>query len=163
VKSLVEVQDLRLLLAALEASWDEQTSYQGAVRSGNPAFGQCYPTARLIQQLDPRMEIVRGTVQAADGFHTHFWNALPVGAGPLSHLDLTWHQFDAAARVCASEVLNREKLGDSQTTIERCDLLQARVVHWLSQSSHLNMGNTAVRFVGRYASSEPLLRGQVKA
>ena len=36
------------LARALRASWDSQTAYQGAVVPGNPAFGQCYPTSRVV-------------------------------------------------------------------------------------------------------------------
>jgi allophanate hydrolase subunit 1 len=66
--------------------WGFSVVAQGAAQPGNPALGQCYPTARLIQRLDPRMEIVRGTVRAADSFHTHFWNALQVAEGSLWQL-----------------------------------------------------------------------------
>jgi hypothetical protein len=120
------LQDLDALRRALEAAWDEMTSYQGAVRDGNPAFGQCYPTSWLVQQLDPRMEIAKGTVEAAGGLHTHFWNVLPTD-GRLAPLDLTWQQFPPGARVLHFEVLDREHLGDSAETVARCELLLRRV------------------------------------
>ena len=34
---------------ALEASWDKQTAYQDVEQAGNRAYGQCYPTSRVIQ------------------------------------------------------------------------------------------------------------------
>jgi hypothetical protein len=38
--------DLIALREALEASWSARTSYGGVWEEGNPALGQCYPTAR---------------------------------------------------------------------------------------------------------------------
>jgi hypothetical protein len=120
------LENVVALRAALEASWDERTSYRGAVRDGNPAVGQCYPTSWLVQQLDPRAEIVRGTVAAADGVHTHFWNVLRMG-GCLVHVDLTWQQFPPGARVRHFELLDRAHLGDGPATVARCELLLRRV------------------------------------
>jgi hypothetical protein len=122
------ISNLAGLRNTLEASWDEMTSYQGAVPPGNPAFGQCYPTSWLLQQLDPRIEIARGTVEVADRLHIHYWNVLPTVAG-LWHLDLTWDQFAPGARVQQFELLHRERLNDSAATVARRDLLLRRVNH----------------------------------
>lgn len=46
--------DLLLLREALEASWDEKTSYLGVKEKGNPALGQCYPTFRVVRYIDIR-------------------------------------------------------------------------------------------------------------
>ena len=159
------LHDLDALRSVLEASWDERTSYQGAMRGGNPAFGQCYPTAWLVQQFDPRMEIIRGTVEADDELHTHFWNALPTAQG-LEHLDLTWQQFSAGARIRDFQLLRREDLGDSPETVARCQLLMCRVrAATTSQppgtGSHRQGGQaalTAMPRVGRLPEPSPASR-----
>jgi len=120
------------LRTALEASWDEATAYQGAVRPGSPAFGQCYPTSWLVQQFQPEWEIVRGTVATADAHHTHFWNARRGTDGALRHLDFTWTQFEPGAHVCEFEIVDRRYLGDSASTVARCQLLLVRVLHRLA-------------------------------
>jgi hypothetical protein len=40
------------LREALEASWDGLTAYGATEKAGNPALGQCYPTAWVVQRLD---------------------------------------------------------------------------------------------------------------
>jgi hypothetical protein len=50
------------LREALEASWDEATSYGCVSEAGNPALGQCYPTSWVVQQFYPEVEIVEGEV-----------------------------------------------------------------------------------------------------
>jgi len=54
--------DLIALREALAASWSARTSYGGVREEGNPALGQCYPTARVVQHFLPRSEIVKGTL-----------------------------------------------------------------------------------------------------
>ena len=70
------------LRAALEASWNARTAYQGAVRPGNPAFGQCYPTARVVQHFFPAFEIACGDVDTGAG-------VLPLVLDDRHHL-LVW-------------------------------------------------------------------------
>jgi hypothetical protein len=48
--------DLLRLRDALEASWSAETSYRGVARPGHPAYGQCYPTARVVQYFFPEAE-----------------------------------------------------------------------------------------------------------
>ena len=55
--------DLPHLREALEAFWDEKTSYLAANKAGNPSLGQCYPTSRVIQHFFPETEIVKGNVE----------------------------------------------------------------------------------------------------
>ena len=50
------------LREVLEASWDSETSYGGAMKQGNPAYGQCYSTARGVQYFFPETEIAEGEV-----------------------------------------------------------------------------------------------------
>jgi hypothetical protein len=78
--------------------------------------------------MHPRMELVRGTVQAADVTHTHFWNVLARADGSLWHVDLTWSQFPAGAWIRDFEILDRDGLGDSPATVARCNLLLHRVL-----------------------------------
>ncbi|MFO0862557.1 MAG: hypothetical protein U0516_02465 [Candidatus Saccharibacteria bacterium] len=128
--------DLLHLREALEASWDKKTSYLGVAQKGNPALGQCYPTAWVVQSFFPQMEIIKGWVwtgmsRSAD---KHFWNGLSVN-GTLFHIDLTWQQFPQGSSVREFEVLDRESLGDSDKTIKRCELLRQRVLDYIDANS----------------------------
>ncbi|HEX8535308.1 MAG TPA: hypothetical protein VF662_14175 [Allosphingosinicella sp.] len=115
------------LRAALEASWDSRTAYLGASEAGNPALGQCYPTSRVVQWFFPRFEIASGEVDTGRGVEWHFWNVDP-SAEPPVHVDLTWQQFGAGAKVTQFKLLDRLQLGDSPPTVERCRLLLERVL-----------------------------------
>ena len=126
------IRELTLFREALAASWGQDTAYQGRAAPGNPALGQCYPTSWLIQQLDPKWDIVRGTVTTPDAVHTHFWNALRCPDGQLRHLDLTWAQFEPGAQVREFDILDRMHLGDSAPTVARCQLLFGRIVQRLA-------------------------------
>ena len=123
--------DLFRLQQALAASWDAQTAYLGATRSGNPAFGQCYPTARVVQQFLPETEIVDGEVWTGARLDCHFWNVIE-RHGILCHIDLTWAQFPAGATVRGFRIRDRATLADSQPTIERVRLLRKRVDSYLA-------------------------------
>jgi hypothetical protein len=122
--------DLIALREALEASWSAETSYGGVWEERNPALGQCYPTARVVQHFLPASEIVRGTVWTRTRPETHFWSELPTDDGVIA-IDLTWQQFPPGSVVTAQEVLDRNSLGDSPPTIARCELLLARVEAYL--------------------------------
>lgn len=68
--------DMVKLREALEASWDEKTSYLNVVERGNPALGQCYPSSRIVQIFFPDVEIVEGQVWTGISNEKHFWNVL---------------------------------------------------------------------------------------
>ncbi len=121
------------LKSALEASWDSRTSYLGVHQAGNPALGQCYPTARVVQWFFPQFEIASGQVDTGSSLECHFWNIDPT-CSPAVHVDLTWQQFVAGSAVRRFGILDREALGDSPPTIKRCRLLLERVLIHLSQS-----------------------------
>ena len=123
--------DLLTMQQALAASWDAQTAYRGATQSGNPAFGQCYPTARVVQQFLPDAEIVEGKVWTGSRLECHFWNVIEQH-GILCHIDLTWAQFPAGSTVQAFRIRGRNTLADSEPTIERVRLLRARVDSYLA-------------------------------
>lgn len=127
--------DLLRLREALEASWDHRTSYGAVAVASNPASGQCYPTARVVQWFFPETEIVSGSVDTGAGSEGHFWNALPIG-NTMHHIDLTWQQFPLGSRVRDVTLLDRTALGDSPPTIERCDLLRQRVLVHLAGEGH---------------------------
>jgi hypothetical protein len=112
------------LAAALEASWDERTAYLAAVRPGNPAYGQCYPTARVVQHFLPEFEIACGDVDTGAGLETHFWNLRPSDG---EHIDLSWQQFPPGARKQGFRLLGPTEKGDTPGTIARCELLLSRV------------------------------------
>lgn len=123
--------DFLKLREALEHSWDEKTSYRGVKQAGNPALGNCYPTSWVIQQFFPEMEIVKGEVWTGKSTEIHFWNVLSVG-NKLYHIDLSWQQFPPGSQVRKYDILDRDKLGDSQPTIERCNLLKQRVSDYIN-------------------------------
>ncbi len=121
--------DLIRLREALEASWDERTSYLAVADESNPALGQCYPTARVVQYFFPETDIVKGIVW--NGKETHFWNVLVVN-GTQYHIDLSWQQFPPGSVVCGYEVLECNNLGDGEDAIRRCNLLKQRVMGYLA-------------------------------
>lgn len=119
--------DISHLITAIEASWDHRTAWQGNIRAGNPAFGQCYPTARVVQWFYPAFEIACGDVWTGKSVECHFWNLRGV-SDELEQIDLSWKQFSAGSTVQEFKILDRATLGDSAATIERCDLLLQRVL-----------------------------------
>ncbi|UAK23590.1 YunG family protein [Sphingomonas nostoxanthinifaciens] len=123
--------DLPALTRALEASWDHLTSYQGVTRPGNPAFGQCYPTSRVVQWFYPEYEIAKGEVWTGSSVEQHFWNVRGM-AGEAKWLDLSWEQFPAGSVVRNFLILDRNSLGDSERARERCALLLQRVLGHLA-------------------------------
>jgi hypothetical protein len=128
-------RDLMLRLReALEASWDGQTAFGAVEKLGNPAFGQCYPTSRVVQHYYPATEIIKGKVWTGESEEIHFWNGLPVD-GNWFHIDLSWQQFPAGSVVREFVVLDRQDLGDSEATIQRCALLLKRVEDYLCSSA----------------------------
>ena len=80
------------LESALEASWSPCTAYLGAFARGNPALGQCYPTASVVQCFFPRFDIAAGDVDTGSAIEAHFSNIDQVSI-PAEHVDLTWQQF----------------------------------------------------------------------
>ena len=122
--------DLIRIREALEASWDEKTSYLGISQDGNLAYGQCYPTAWLVQQLFPSTEIVEGKVWTGKTIETHFWNVLLFN-DQLFHIDLTWQQFPFGSLVREFKIRDRRELNDGPQTVERCELLKQRVLDYL--------------------------------
>ena len=126
--------DLLKLRTALETSWDEKTSYQAVKKEGNPSLGQCYPTTWLLQQYFPELEIVKGIVWNGKEEETHFWNLLEAN-GTSYYIDLTWQQFPPGSYVKSFKVLDRNKLGDGPSTIERCNILKSRVEMFLEKQN----------------------------
>lgn len=126
--------DMLKLREALEASWDSETSYLNVSEKGNPALGQCYPTSWLVQHFFPETEIVEGQVWTGKSSEKHFWNVLVVG-GVDYHIDLSWQQFPVGSSVRSYKIRDRETLGDSQKTIDRCQLLLKRVMDYIAIDS----------------------------
>ena len=122
--------NLLLLREALEASWDEKTSYLEVIKAGNPALGQCYPTSRVVQHFFSKTEIAKGKVWNGNEEEIHFWNILKVN-DLLYHIDLSWQQFPAKSSVRGFEILDRNSFNDSEGTIQRCDILLQRVVYYI--------------------------------
>ena len=124
--------DLATLAEALAASWGADTAYEGAFDAANPALGQCYPTARVVQHFFPSFEIARGWVDTGSTMERHFWNLFDTD-GWTRRVDLTWQQFPPASVVRGFEVLDRTALGDSAPTTVRCGLLLRRVLDHLER------------------------------
>lgn len=122
------------LRKALEASWDRLTAYGAVEEAGNPALGQCYPTARVVQHYYPATEIIKGKVWTGEREEIHFWNGLLVG-DKWHHIDLSWDQFPSGSVVRDFAALDRRDLRDNEATLERCALLLKRVEALLSNSS----------------------------
>lgn len=114
---------LDALRDALAASWDEHTAFRGITVPGNPAYGQCYPTARLVEHFHPELAVVVGEVDTGAAHECHFWN---IGADG-THVDLSWQQFPPGSVVTRFEHLDSALHPDSPATIARCDLLLRRV------------------------------------
>lgn len=119
------------LARALEASWDARTAYRGITQAGNPAFGQCYPTARVVQWFHPEYDVAKGEVWTGTRVEQHFWN---VRGADAQVLDLSWQQFPAGSVVRDFVLLDRTAFGDSAATVARCALLLERVLAQLAQS-----------------------------
>ena len=122
---------LARLKPALEASWDRRTAHLGAFQPGNPALGQCYPTARVVQHFFPHLEIASGEVDTGASLEWHFWNIDPAG-NPPGHVDLSWQQFAPGSKVTQFTILDRH-VSDSPLTVERCRLLLERVLARLAE------------------------------
>jgi hypothetical protein len=118
--------ELEALARALEVSWDAETAYRRVVQAGNRAYGQCYPTSRVVQWLYPEYEIARGEVLTPSGIETHFWNIHGADAN-ADWIDFSWSQFPPGSQVGRFEVLDRHSLADSPATQARCELLRRRV------------------------------------
>jgi hypothetical protein len=119
------------LREALEASWDEATSYGCVSEPGNPALGQCYPTSWVVQQFYPEVEIVEGEVWTGKTVEKHFWNIL-LSQGNEYHIDFSWRQFPAGSAVRSFMIRDRETLDDGPATIKRRELLLQRVTAYLA-------------------------------
>jgi hypothetical protein len=121
------------LRRALEASWDDMTSYLGVMEDGNPSLGQCYPTSRVMQMFFPLLEIVEGEVRLGDKIDKHFWYVVEID-GELYHIDLTWQQFKPGSYVHTFKIRDSDTLNDSEETIYRCKLLKKRVSKYLGDN-----------------------------
>jgi hypothetical protein len=123
--------DLERLATAIEASWDHRTAYRGITQPGNPAFGQCYPTSRVVQFFYPETEIACGDVWTGSSTECHFWNIRGWGTD-AEWIDLSWKQFPSGSVVQRFKLLDRRLLGDSPPTLDRCALLLRRVLSHLA-------------------------------
>jgi hypothetical protein len=126
--------DPAVLERAIALSWDHRTAYQGVSKPGNPALGQCYPTSRVVQWFYPEFEIARGEVWTVHGIERHFWNIRLSDRGE-EWIDMSWRQFPPGSVVRQFEMLDRDALGDSEATRERCDLLLRRALKRLASGT----------------------------
>ncbi|WP_422653083.1 YunG family protein [Brevundimonas sp.] len=124
-------ESLPRLAEALEASWGPDTAYRGATRQESRAFGQCYPTSRVVQWFYPEFEIASGEVWTGQSTEWHFWNVR--GGGADDSIDLTWAQFPEGSTIRSYVVLGRHDTSDSPPTLTRCEILLRRVLAHLSR------------------------------
>jgi hypothetical protein len=129
---------------ALEASWSAETSYRGVTRAGHPAYGQCYPTARVVQRYFPETDIAEGEVWTGVDIEAHFWNVVE-RAGTLFSLDLSWSQFPLGSSVRTYAIRDRSTLGDSPETVRRVAILLDRVAGWLETANGAATNSTGRR------------------
>ena len=122
------------LREALEASWNEKTSYEGGFDPGNPSQGQCYPTARVVQFYFPKGEIAEGEVWTGEKLEKHFWVLFECD-GVECPVDFTWEQFPKGSVVKSWKIRDRKTLGDGRETKARVGILRRRVEEYLSQKS----------------------------
>ncbi|MGO4668246.1 hypothetical protein [Bosea sp. 2RAB26] len=87
-----------------------------------------------MQHYYPQTEIIKGMVWTGESDETHFWNGLPVGED-WYHIDLSWQQFPPGSMIREFAVLDRENLGDTEATLQRCALLLSRVEDYLKTSA----------------------------
>ena len=106
-------------------------NFMPRLREALEAYGQCYPTSRVIQHFYPAAEIVKGKVWTGEREEVHFWNALLVGDAWF-HIDLSWQQLPAGSVVREFVILDRRNAGDSEATVQRCALLLTRVETYLA-------------------------------
>ncbi|OWK27758.1 YunG family protein [Sphingomonas dokdonensis] len=126
--------EVSTLVRALEASWDHLTAFRGDTRAGNPAFGQCYPTSRVVQWFYPEYEIAKGEIWTGASLEEHYWNVRRVH-GEDEFLDLSWRQFPSGSTIRGFSLLDRQAPGDSVRAKDRCALLLGRVLFYLSRHS----------------------------
>ena len=126
--------ELTQLREALEASWDEATSYEGVFTAQNPSQGQCYPTSRVVQFYFPKGEIIEGEVWTGEKTETHFWVLIEC-EGYGCPIDFTWQQFPAGSLVKSWQARDRETLGDSPRTKRRVAILHQRVEAYLLEKN----------------------------
>lgn len=118
------------LREALEASWSSDTAHLYAEEEGNPSLGQCYVTAKILQEYFPEFEIVEGIVETPNGKEKHFWNRIKSSAGVID-IDLTWQQFPVGSKVVKCWLRNRQTLNDGEETQRRLSVLRERVKSYL--------------------------------
>lgn len=126
--------DMLALRRAIEASWQPDTAYKFVSQPGNPALGQCYVTARVVQHYFPDAELAEGEISTPKGTEWHFWNVFTVG-GQQIHLDLTWQQFPHDSWVKSWKIRPRDSYNDSPPTRERFEKLLKRVQQNLQRTS----------------------------
>ena len=85
----------------------------------------------MVQWYYPDAEIVSGKIWTGLRLEQHFWNEFR-SEGRTEWVDLSWKQFPSGSLVKDYKVLDRETLGDSQGTLDRCSLLLRRVQDRLS-------------------------------
>ncbi len=118
--------DMPLLREALEASWKPDTAYMKVQEKGNPAYGQCYPTSKVVQIFFPKTKIVVGEVWTSKRMEKHFWNILEKD-GSVYHIDFTWQQFPKGSKIKSYEILDQDKNKDGLVTVNRVKTLLNRV------------------------------------
>ena len=100
--------DIKTLLKALKASWNEDTCYdqmRKKWKKSNPAYGQCYATALVINDYFGG-EILKAKFENGTG---HFWNL--IGS---KEVDLTRSQFNKNENIPKPVILFRSEIDNNR-------------------------------------------------
>jgi len=113
------------LATSISGAWCARTAWIDDWDPDNPARGQC-GTSSLALQDELGGTLSRGEIALGDGRRTtavvHYWNVFVHG-----HVDLTWQQFPASARIVHRESIRRDELLVDRWTIDRYRTLRARL------------------------------------
>ena len=124
--------ELKKLEEALENSWDRKTCHpktSSLWTPKNPAFGQCKPTALIVQ------DYFMGEIFYCRRPY-HYWNMLLSG----KEVDLTRKQFPKGMTMHFAGIKSRHEMLDVESalkalSLERYMLLKERVEDYLSKHS----------------------------
>jgi hypothetical protein len=99
----------------------------------------------------PETEIACGDVWTGQSTECHFWNVIGTGGDDTTWIDLSWQQFPPGSVVQKYRILDRNTLGDSPATVERCALLLRRVMACLRGEEPI--ADEQIQAVSRRAAS----------
>jgi hypothetical protein len=110
------------LAALMRRAWSADTAWIDDWHPRNPSRGQCGSSSLVLQDLLGGA-LMQGLVEDSPGpLIVHYWNHLAIG-----EVDVTWGQFDAAARIVHAEPVDRGDLLTNRWFTDHYEQLRARV------------------------------------